>query len=75
MRGNAEAEIGDTEGRDLEIRHEETVELRDTYRYNFDGQLDALTGDAKIFKEQVDNLQADLASFKDLCDRRRDLLE
>jgi len=51
QKGDREAEFFETEQRDFEIRHEETVELRDTYLNNFDGDVNEVTGDAKIFKE------------------------
>ena len=72
MKGDKEAELGDDVARDLELRFEETVELRDTYLHNFKQDLEAITGDAKIFKEQVDELRSgELPAFQDLCDKRQ----
>ena len=51
MKGEDEALFGETERRDLELRYEEAVELRDTYQHNYGSDISEVTGDAKIFKE------------------------
>lgn len=51
MKGEDEALFGETEHRDLELRYLEAVELRDTYLHNYGGDINEVTGDAKIFKE------------------------
>lgn len=34
------------------------MDLKNTYLAKFDGDINTVTGDAKIFKEQVDQLRA-----------------
>ena len=52
LKGEQEAEFFDTNSRDLEVRCEETVELRDTYQQNFGGDVEQLSSkEAKIFKQ------------------------
>jgi len=52
LKGEEEAALFDTNSRDLEIRCEETVELRDTYQTSFDGDVkDLASKEAKIFQQ------------------------
>jgi len=74
--GDRDADFGDNSQRDLQVQYEEVCELRDTYLHAFGGDVQSVSGDAKIFKEQIDNLrQNELVPFLEASERRHVLTE
>ena len=74
--GEVDAEFNDSTQRDLQIQYEDVCEMRDTYLHAFGGDVDSVSGDAKIFKEMIDNIRNnELVPFAEAAHRRHALSE